>query len=59
MKIESLDLPNEVKRFYLDSGILELYPLRQKPWKKGYLKKNLLAAIRQLQGKLSLPSLQC
>jgi len=26
MKIESLDLPEEVKQFYLDSGILELYP---------------------------------
>ena len=26
MKIESLDLPDEIKRFYENSGILELYP---------------------------------
>ena len=37
MKIESLDLPDEVKRFYLDSGIEELYPPQAEAVEKGLL----------------------
>ena len=58
MKIESLDLPDEVKRFYLDSGILELYPPQAEAVEKGLLEgKNLLAAIPTASGKTLLAEL--
>jgi len=58
MKIESLDLPNEVKRFYLDSGILELYPPQAEAVEKGLLEgRNLLAAIPTASGKTLLAEL--
>lgn len=58
MKIESLDLPDEVKRFYLDSGILELYPPQAEAVEKGLLKgRNLLAAIPTASGKTLLAEL--
>ena len=58
MKIESLDLPDEVKRFYLDSGIEELYPPQAEAVKKGLLEgENLLAAIPTASGKTLLAEL--
>ena len=58
MKIESLDLPDEVKHFYLDSGILELYPPQAEAVEKGLLEgKNLLAAIPTASGKTLLAEL--
>jgi helicase len=58
MKIESLDLPDEVKRFYLDSGILELYPPQAEAVGKGLLNsKSLLAAIPTASGKTLLAEL--
>ena len=55
MKIQSLDLPDEVKSFYLDSGILELYPPQAEAVEKGLLEgKNLLAAIPTASGKTLL-----
>ncbi|MCQ1536228.1 ATP-dependent DNA helicase [Methanosarcina sp. KYL-1] len=58
MKIESLDLPGEVKRFYQDSGILELYPPQAEAVEKGLLEgENLLAAIPTASGKTLLAEL--
>ena len=58
MKIESLDLPDEVKRFYLDSGILELYPPQAEAVERGLLEgRNLLAAIPTASGKTLLAEL--
>lgn len=58
MKLESLDLPNEVKRFYQASGITELYPPQAEAVKKGLLNgKNLLAAIPTASGKTLLAEL--
>ena len=58
MKIESLDLPEEVKQFYLDSGILELYPPQSEAIEKGLLEgRNLLAAIPTASGKTLLAEL--
>ena len=58
MKIESLDLPDEVKRFYIDSGILELYPPQAEAVEKGLLEgRNLLAAIPTASGKTLLAEL--
>ncbi|MDI3486568.1 ATP-dependent DNA helicase [Methanolobus sp. WCC1] len=58
MKIESLDLPDEVIRFYLDSGIEELYPPQAEAIEKGLLEgKNLLAAIPTASGKTLLAEL--
>jgi helicase len=58
MKIESLDLPDKVKSFYLDSGILELYPPQAEAVEKGLLEgKNLLAAIPTASGKTLLAEL--
>lgn len=58
MKIESLDLPDEVKQFYLDSGIMELYPPQAEAVEKGLLKgRNLLAAIPTASGKTLLAEL--
>nr|WP_321498914.1 ATP-dependent DNA helicase [uncultured Methanolobus sp.] len=58
MKIESLDLPESVIRFYLDSGIEELYPPQAEAIEKGLLDgKNLLAAIPTASGKTLLAEL--
>ena len=58
MKIESLDLPDEIKNFYLDSGIRELYPPQAEAVEKGLLEgKNLLAAIPTASGKTLLAEL--
>lgn len=58
MKIESLDLPDEVKQFYLNSGILELYPPQAEAVEKGLLEgRNLLAAIPTASGKTLLAEL--
>lgn len=58
MKIESLDLPDEIKRFYFESGILELYPPQAEAVEKGLLEgKNLLAAIPTASGKTLLAEL--
>ena len=58
MKIESLDLPDEVKHFYLDSGILELYPPQAEAVERGLLNgRNLLAAIPTASGKTLLAEL--
>ena len=58
MKIESLDLPDKVKQFYLDSGILELYPPQAEAVEKGLLEgRNLLAAIPTASGKTLLAEL--
>ncbi|MBP1908810.1 ATP-dependent DNA helicase [Methanolobus bombayensis] len=58
MKIESLGLPDEVIRFYLDSGIEELYPPQAEAIEKGLLEgNNLLAAIPTASGKTLLAEL--
>lgn len=58
MKLENLDLPKEVKRFYQVSGIMELYPPQAEAVKKGLLDgKNLLAAIPTASGKTLLAEL--
>jgi helicase len=58
MNIESLDLPDEVIRFYLDSGIEELYPPQAEAIEKGLLEgNNLLAAIPTASGKTLLAEL--
>ncbi|WMW22426.1 ATP-dependent DNA helicase [Methanolobus mangrovi] len=58
MKIESLDLPDEVIRFYLDSGIKELYPPQAQTIEKGLLEgNNMLAAIPTASGKTLLAEL--
>lgn len=58
MKIESLELPDEVMRFYLDSGIEELYPPQAEAIEKGLLDgNNTLAAIPTASGKTLLAEL--
>ena len=58
MKIESLNIPDEVKRYYQDSNILELYPPQEEAVEKGLLEgKNLLAAIPTASGKTLLAEL--
>lgn len=58
MMIESLDLPDEIKRFYLSSGIHELYPPQAEAVEKGLLEgRNLLAAIPTASGKTLLAEL--
>ncbi|WP_094227995.1 ATP-dependent DNA helicase [Methanolobus psychrotolerans] len=58
MKIESLDLPDEVIRFYLCSGIKELYPPQAQTIEKGLLDgNNILAAIPTASGKTLLAEL--
>jgi len=55
MKLEILDLPEKIIRFYTDSGIEELYPPQAEAIEKGLLfKKNLLAAIPTASGKTLL-----
>ena len=55
MKLETLDLPENIIRFYTDSGIEELYPPQAEAVEKGLLKnKNILAAIPTASGKTLL-----
>ncbi|HJH32179.1 MAG TPA: ATP-dependent DNA helicase [Methanosarcinaceae archaeon] len=58
MKIRSLDLPKNILKFYLDSGIKELYPPQAEAIEKGLLSgKNILAAIPTASGKTLLAEL--
>ncbi len=58
MEIRSLELPAEVQKFYLDSGIEKLYPPQAEAIKKGLLAgNNLLAAIPTASGKTLLAEL--
>lgn len=58
MKIKSLDLPENIIQFYLDSGIEELYPPQAEAIEKGLLSnKNILAAIPTASGKTLLAEL--
>ncbi len=55
VKIKSLNLPNSVKDFYINSGITELYPPQADAIKAGLLEgKNLVAAIPTASGKTLL-----
>jgi helicase len=55
MKIAELSMPEELKRFYLDKGISELYKPQDIAIKKGLLDgKNILAAIPTASGKTLL-----
>ena len=55
MKIAELDLPANVKDFYISSGIKELYPPQAEAVKKGFLDgKSLMAAIPTASGKTLL-----
>ena len=58
MEIRSLDIPEEVLQFYLDSGIEKLYPPQAEAIEKGLLDgKNILAAIPTASGKTLLAEL--
>ena len=58
MEIRSLDIPAEVQKFYLDSGIEKLYPPQAEAIEKGLLSgKNILAAIPTASGKTLLAEL--
>ena len=58
MKIKSLDLPENIIQFYLDSGIEELYPPQAEAIEKGLLDNiNILAAIPTASGKTLLAEL--
>jgi helicase len=58
MMIESLDLPDDIKHFYINSGIQELYPPQTEAVEKGLLEgRNLLAAIPTASGKTLLAEL--
>jgi helicase len=58
MKINSLDLPDEVIQFYLNSGIEELYPPQAEAINKGLISgNNILAAIPTASGKTLLAEL--
>ena len=58
MEIRSLELPAEVQKFYLDSGIEKLYPPQAEAIDKGLLSgKNVLAAIPTASGKTLLAEL--
>ncbi|WP_406659633.1 ATP-dependent DNA helicase [Methanolobus sp. ZRKC3] len=58
MKIKSLDLPDDVIQFYLDSGIEELYPPQAEAIEKGLIDgNNILAAIPTASGKTLLAEL--
>ena len=55
MKIAELELPQPLKDFYINSGIMELYPPQAEAVKKGFLDgKSLLAAIPTASGKTLL-----
>ncbi|MGP8321318.1 MAG: ATP-dependent DNA helicase [Methanosarcinaceae archaeon] len=58
MKINSLDLPENIIRFYSGSGIKKLYPPQVKAIERGLLSgKNILAAIPTASGKTLLAEL--
>lgn len=58
MEIRSLELPEQVRDFYLRSGIEKLYPPQAQAIEKGLLEgKNLLAAIPTASGKTLLAEL--
>ncbi|SES68524.1 helicase [Methanococcoides vulcani] len=58
MLIRELDIPDDIIRFYEDSGIKELYPPQAEAVDKGLLeRKNLLAAIPTASGKTLLAEL--
>ncbi|MFA4934740.1 MAG: ATP-dependent DNA helicase [Candidatus Methanoperedens sp.] len=55
MKIQKLNLPENVIQFYQDSGIIDLYPPQADAIKAGLLKdKNIVAAIPTASGKTLL-----
>ncbi|KGK97890.1 extensin [Methanococcoides methylutens] len=58
MLIRELDIPDDIIRFYEDSGIKELYPPQAEAVDNGLLeRKNLLAAIPTASGKTLLAEL--
>ncbi|MBN2109596.1 MAG: ATP-dependent DNA helicase [Methanosarcinaceae archaeon] len=58
MEIRSLDIPEEIMQFYLDSGIEKLYPPQAEAIGKGLLEgRNILAAIPTASGKTLLAEL--
>lgn len=58
LSVQDLDLPDDVIRFYMDSGIKELYPPQSDAIRQGLLqKKNTLAAISTASGKTLLAEL--
>ncbi|MGM0771106.1 MAG: ATP-dependent DNA helicase [Halobacteriota archaeon] len=58
MLIKELDIPEDIIRFYEDSGIKELYPPQAEAVDNGLLEgKNLLAAIPTASGKTLLAEL--
>ncbi|WP_340818814.1 ATP-dependent DNA helicase [Methanolobus sp. WCC4] len=58
MQIKDLDLPEDIIRFYTDSGIEELYPPQAEAIEKGLIEgNNLLAAIPTASGKTLLAEL--
>ncbi|WP_340819046.1 ATP-dependent DNA helicase [Methanolobus sp. WCC4] len=58
MLIKSLDLPADVRNFYIDSGIEELYPPQSEAIESGLLNGwNVLAAIPTASGKTLLAEL--
>ena len=60
MKLETLDLPENIIRFYTDSGIEELYPPQAEAIEKGLLEnRNILAAIPTASARPSLQNSPC
>ncbi|WP_406656830.1 ATP-dependent DNA helicase [Methanolobus sp. ZRKC2] len=58
MEIRSLNIPEKIMQFYLDSGIESLYPPQAEAIEKGLLEdKNILAAIPTASGKTLLAEL--
>ncbi|MDW7731447.1 MAG: ATP-dependent DNA helicase [Methanolobus sp.] len=58
MEIRSLDVPEEILKFYINSGIEKLYPPQAEAIDKGLLEgKNILAAIPTASGKTLLAEL--
>jgi helicase len=58
MKIASLDIPDKVRSFYIESGISELYPPQIKAVDAGLLEsRNLLAAVPTASGKTMIAEL--
>ncbi|MCS3923304.1 ATP-dependent DNA helicase [Methanosalsum natronophilum] len=58
MKINELDIPEQVKGFYRDTGLVELYPPQTQAVENGILEgKNLVAAIPTASGKTFIAEL--
>src|SRR5512139_3307146 len=58
LKIKDLNLPQAVKDFYINSGIVELYPPQASAIEAGLLSgKNIVAAIPTASGKTLLAEL--